>query len=70
MSSSICEGSVFIPLCLTSKVPFMQEWFLFTNHVTSCAGSNILDDENTALVSYTSPESLEESYLFTLQTRR
>lgn len=70
ISNSICEGSVFIPLCLTRKVPFMQEWFLFTNHVTSCAESNISDNESTALVSYTRHDELEESYLFTLQTRR
>lgn len=70
ISNSICEGSVFIPLYLTRKVPFMQEWFLFTNHVTSCAESNISDNENTALVSYTRHDELEESYLFILQNRR
>lgn len=36
----------FIRDCLTSTVPLMQEQFLFTNHVTSCTGSNILDDQN------------------------
>ena len=70
ISNSIREGSVFIPSCLTRKVPFMQEWFLFTNRVTSYAESNISDDENTAVVSYTRHDELEESYLFTLQTRR
>lgn len=70
ISNSICEASEFIPLCLTRKVPLTQEWFLFTNHATSCAESNILDDENTAVVSYTRHDELEESYLFILQTRR
>lgn len=70
ISNSICEFCIH-HLYLTRKVPFMQEWFLFTNHVTSCAESNISDNENTALVSYTRhDEEVGRSYLFILQNRR
>ena len=62
ISNSICEASVFIPLCLTRKVPLMQEWFLFTNHATSCAESNILDEKDkNAVINETI--TLYETYL-------